>query len=559
MVYTYCMYVRVKTTPLSPKKMVQIVESIRRDGRIVQKIVRHVGLAIDEKELAQLKLLAESIKARLESDPQGLLFTPEELARMAVRGRAQKEGRRDADYRVNLKDLFEEERIVRGIHDVYGDLFDELQFASIIANPLRQKAAVSLLRDIVLARVANPLSKRGSVALLEEDFGRSLDLDAVYEMMDRIDDVAVTRLNDLTYAHTKRLFPETIDVIFFDCTTIYFEAFEEDELRRNGYSKDLMFNQPQVLIALMVTKEGLPVGYQAFPGDTYEGHTVIPFIENLKERYQIGKVVFVGDAAMFSDANLKQFEEREIEYIVGSRLHNLPKKLQAQILDEKNYADVKEDEYRIGQFAYGTRTLLVSWKQSRAAKDARDRDKAIERTKKKLEKKKNPKEYLGNGGAKKYLAVSEGATIALNEDKIKEDRRWDGLHGVVTNAKNLSHQDILAQYGNLWQVEESFRVTKHDLKVRPVFHWKPERVRAHLAICYAAYALVRYLEHRVKLQYTHLSPERIRQTLLRVQTSILYDRKKKLRYALPSRMSQEAKKIYQLCNIERSSTPTVLK
>jgi len=553
------MYVRIKTTPLSPKKMVQIVESIRRDGRIVQKIVRHVGLARNEHELAQLKLLAESIKTRLEAGPQGLLFTPEELARMAVRGKERKEDARDADCRVNLKDLFEEERIVRGIHDVYGDLFDELQFASILANPLRQKIAVSLFRDIVLARIANPLSKRGSVALLEEDFGRSLDLDAVYEMMDKIDDAAVTRLNDLTYAHTKRLFPDKIDIIFFDCTTIYFEAFEEDELRKNGYSKDLTFNQPQVLIALMVTKEGLPVGYQAFPGDTHEGHTVIPFIENLQERYQIGTVVFVGDAAMFSERNLKEFEERGIEYIVGSRLHNIPKKLQAQILDEKNYTDVKEGEYRIGQFSYGARTLLVSWRKGRADKDAHDRDKAIERTKKKLEKKKNPKEYLGNGGAKKYLAVSAGATIALNEDKIKEDRRWDGLHGVVTNAKNLSHQDILAQYGNLWQVEESFRVTKHDLKVRPVFHWKPERVRAHLAICYAAYALVRYLEHRVRLQYTHLSPERIRQTLLRVQTSILYDRKKKLRYALPSRMSQEAKKIYQVCGIERSGTPTILK
>lgn len=553
------MYVRIKTTPLSPKKMVQIVESIRRDGRIVQKIVRHVGLARDEKELTDLKLLAESIKARLEADPQGLLFTPEELARMAVRKQAQEKAGRDEDYRVNLKDLFEEERVVRGIHDIYGDLFDELQFASILANPSRQKVAASLFRDIVLARVANPLSKRGSVALLEEDFGRSLDLESVYEMMDKIDGAAVTRLNDLTYAHTKRLFPEKIDVIFFDCTTIYFEAFEEDELRRNGYSKDLMFNQPQVLIALMVTKEGLPVGYQAFPGDTYEGHTVIPFIEQLKERYQIGKVVFVGDAAMFSENNLKEFEGRGIEYIVGCRLHNIPKALQAQILDETNYATVKEGEYRVGQFAYGTRTLLVSWKKGRADKDAHDRSQAIERTKKKLEKKKNPKEYLGNWGAKKYLAVSAGATIALNEDKINKDRLWDGLHGVVTNAKDLSHQDILNQYGNLWQVEESFRVTKHDLKVRPVFHWKPERVRAHLAICYVAYALVRYLEHRVRLQYAHLSPERIRQILLRVQTSILYDRKKKLRYALPSRMSQEAKKIYQICGIGRSTTPTLLK
>src|SRR3990167_3008446 len=135
------MYVRIKTTPLSPKKMVQIV----------QKIVRHVGLARNEHELAQLKLLAESIKTRLEAGPQGLLFTPEELARMAVRGKERKEDARDADCRVNLKDLFEEERIVRGIHDVYGDLFDELQFASILANPLRQKIAVSLFLDIVLA------------------------------------------------------------------------------------------------------------------------------------------------------------------------------------------------------------------------------------------------------------------------------------------------------------------------------------------------------------------------------------------------------------------------
>ena len=116
----------------------------------------------------------------------------------------------------------------------------------------------------------------------------------------------------------------------------------------------------------------------------------------------------------------------------------------------------------------------------------------------------------------------------------------------------------MAQYHQLWFVEESFRITKHDLKTRPIFHWKPERVRAHIAICYAAYALVRYLEHRVRLQYNRLSPEVIRQTLIRVQTSILYDKTKKLRYALPSRMSQDAKKIYQLMGIPLSEVPYIL-
>jgi len=552
------MYVRTKTNPNSPRTAVQIVQSVRKGDRIVQKVVRHVGVALDDRELEQLKLLAESMKVALSAGPQGSLWRPEELALRAARRPQPTPDENDADYCVNLKDIREEERVVRGIHEVYGTLFDELQFSAIFDNPT--KATIRLFRDIVLARVANPKSKRGSVDLLEEDFGISLNLDLVYRMMDEIDDAAITRLNDLTYQHTKRLFPEKIDVLFFDCTTLYFESFTEDEFKRNGYSKDLMFNQPQVLLALMVTKEGLPVGYEAFPGDAYEGRTVIPMLKKLRERYAIDRVIFVADAAMFSRNNLAALEELDVnhvEYIVGSRLHNTPKVLQTQILDEKNYQEVAPG-FRIGRFAYGTRTLLVSRTEARARKDARDRDQAIERAKKKLEKHKNPKEYLGNYGAKKYLAVSKGATIALNEDKIKEDRRWDGLHGVITSAKGLSEKEIIAQYHQLWFVEESFRIAKHDLKTRPIFHWKPERVRAHIAICYAAYALVRYLEHRVRLQYARLSPEVIRQTLIRVQTSILYDRKKKLRYALPSRMSQDAKKIYQLTGIPASAAPYIL-
>lgn len=552
------MYVRTKTNPNSPRTAVQIVQSVRKGERIVQKLVRHVGVAMDNQELAQLKLLAASMKVALETGPQGSLWRPEELALRAARRPDQPSSKDDADYLVNLKEVREEERVVRGIHEVYGALFDELKFSAIFNNPT--KALVRLFRDIVLARVANPKSKRASVALLEEDFGISLNLDRVYQMMDRIDDRAIQRLNDLTYQHTKRLFPEKIDVLFFDCTTLYFESFAEDSFRRNGYSKDLKFNQPQVLLALMVTKEGLPVGYQAFPGDTYEGHTVIPMLKRLQERYAIDRVIFVADAAMFSRNNLTAFEELEknrIEYIVGARLHNTPKKLQAQILDQTNYREV-EPGYRIGRFSLGTRTLLVSRTEARARKDARDREEAIERVKKKLEQHKNPQEYLGNWGAKKYLSVSKGASIALNKERIEKDRLWDGLHGVISSAKELSEKEIIAQYHELWFVEESFRITKHDLKTRPVFHWKPERVRAHLAICYTAYALVRYLEYRVKLQYIRLSPEQIRQTLVRVQTSILYDKTKKLRYALPSRMSQDAKKIYQLAGVPSSAVPYIL-
>jgi len=552
------MYVRVKTTPNSPRKSVQIVESTRLGDKVSQKIVRYVGIAFDNNELEQLKSLAESIKTKLEADGQQALFGPEKLARFKRKKESTKE--KASDYEVNLKNIVEEQRVVAGIHAVYGSLFDQLGYNTIIANPARHKSGVNLYRDIVLARIANPQSKMASVDMLEEDFGISLNLDNVYRMMDKLDDQAIARLNNTAYHNTAALFQDKIDVIFFDCTTLYFETFQEDSFRKNGYSKDLKFNQPQVLLALMVTKEGLPIGYQAFDGATYEGHTLIPALKELKEKYRIDKVVFVADAGMMNNSNLLKLEEEKIEYIVGARLKNLPEDQQKQILDPRNYQAVKKakENYTIGRFAYQDKQLIVSYSETRARKDAADRRKAIEKLRNKLAKQKTAKDYLTNQGYRKYIKINGPSSIELDEEKIQAASRWDGLHGVVTNAANLTDPEILKQYNNLWQVENAFRITKHDLKVRPVFHWVPRRVRAHLAISFTAYALVKHLEYIVKLQYRKLSPEKIRQVLIRAQTSILYDKKKKIRYGLPSRISLDARKIYKICGVEYKLTPFII-
>lgn len=554
------MFVRVKTTPNSPRKSVQIVESYRKGAKVSQKIVRYVGIAMDDNELEQLKLLADSIKIKLEADNQQLLFSPEELAQKNKTVKDKKAGETEEDYKVNLKDLVEEQRVISGIHDVYGKLFDDLGCRSVIANPARNRSAAAMFRDIVLSRIANPKSKRATVDLLEENFGVSLNLDKVYRMMDKLDDRAIEKLNNLMYEHTKTLFGGKIDIIFFDCTTLYFESFQEDELRRNGYSKDLKFNQPQVLLALMVTKEGLPIGYKAFPGDTYEGHTLIPALRELKEKYKLDKVIYVADAGMFNKDNLAELEtleEQGFQYIVGARLKSMPKQLKEEILNLDNYKEISSG-CKIARINHNGRELIVSYSAERARKDMQDRKKAIGKLKKKLARNKNPKEYLSNYGYKKYLKVEGKSSFSLNEEKIEADSRWDGLHGVVTNSKNLSNQEILNQYNNLWQVEEAFRVTKHDLKVRPIYHYKPQRVKAHLAISFTAYALVKHLQYRVKLQYKKLSPEKIRQHLISVQTSILLDSKKRIRYGLPSWMSQEARKIYHVQAVERRITPYII-
>ena len=243
------MFVRVKKTPNSPRCSVQIVESSRVMGKVRQKIVKHIGIAMDDEELEELKLLGESIKRKLELENCLPLFTPEEIDKEIIKAKEKSKDEQysDKDYIVNMKNLIEEDRVITGIHDIYGKLFDELNLRSIFAYPSRNKISIELFKNIVMARIAKPDSKRASVNLLEENFGISLNLDSVYKMMDKLNDKSIEKLNTLAYNKTKDLFGGKIDVIYFDATTLYFESFIEDEFKKNGYSKDRKFNQPQVV------------------------------------------------------------------------------------------------------------------------------------------------------------------------------------------------------------------------------------------------------------------------------------------------------------------------
>lgn len=590
------MFIRIKakTSKKDPdlfRKSVQLVESFREKGKVKQRIVKHIGVAHSPEQLEDLKVLATSIQIQLENENDLGLFNPDDLTKeLLVPMVDEKDPYRDEDYQIDIRTLQEESRVTTGIHDIYGTLFDELNMASIfhadsVTDTPEQKRAktpaalakvVDTFKNIVLARIANPDSKARSVEMLENNFGVTLDLNQVYRMMDDIDEGVIEHLNTLAYTTTRKLFNDKIDVIYFDATTLYFESFTEDEgedaLKKNGYSKDLKFNQPQVVLALMVTKEGLPIGYEAFRGDTFDGHTLIPSLKVLKEKYNIDNVVYVADAGMFNNNNLKELESLETEnfnYIVGARIKNLSKELKEKITDINNYRELTP-EIKVARFRMDNgRQLIVSHSTKRAKKDYHDRMKGIEKLRKKLEGSKSVKEHLSNQGYKKYLKLSThddnrkddpcDTTITIDEEKIKHDAIWDGLKGLVVNADStLSDEAILAQYGNLWQVEESFRITKHDLKIRPIYHWKPSRVRAHLAISFSAYMLTRYLEHRVRVQFKKLSPKKIRNLLMGVQTSVSISQTKRIRYALPSSLKVEAKRIYSLMGVKANTTPYII-
>ena len=552
------MFVRVKSTPNSPRQSVQIVASERVGDKVIQRIIRHVGIALNDEELVHMKELAEFIKAGLEEQSAPALFRPDELARMVIDGRKRADLLTDEPLKVDLRLLREESRVVVGIHEVYGKLFDELGFDRVVGDPARRVQAAKTIKHLVMARIANPASKRRSVIDLERDFGIKLDLNAVYRTLDYVDDESLALMQRKAWDAAAGLFAEKINVVFYDCTTLYFETVEEDELRDKGYSKDMKFNQSQVLLALMVTKDGLPLGYRLYNGATFEGDTLKDAVAQLQRMAEVDQIIFVADSGLLSKANLDWIEASEKQYIVAARLKNQPENIKQEILDKTSYLQGEQMLYK--EIALpGNRRLLVNYSQKRAIKDAHDRERTLAKLQKKVKASKSPESFISNFGYRKYLKIENQQQVTINEDKIKLAEQWDGLHGVITNIKEMPATAAFEHYKGLWQIEESFRLTKHDLQVRPIYHWTPKRIQAHIALCFMSLVCIRHLSYRVKLQYQPLSPEIIRNELVHVQQSILIHKTSRHRYAIPSKPTLHAQKIYQVMGEKLSATPFVLK
>jgi transposase len=554
------MFIRKKKSPHSKKTAVQLVKNERRDGKVKQTIVRHFGAAETEEDLQILMDLALRLKIDMETESQPSLFDTETTMDQIRSTRPKTE---DEPLNVDLRHLVEEERVKVGIHQIFGHIFEKIGFQKVIHDSYRKKKSLKLMRDIVMTRIDRPQSKLSSVATLKKSYGIKTHINSIYRMMDLLDDAAIERIQQSCYDYTFGLLGEKLDVIFYDCTTLYFESFIEDDLKRNGYSKDGKFNQAQVLLALMVTREGLPIGYEVFPGATFEGHTLTNALEKLHQKYKIDKLVFVADSAMLSQENITLLESMGQPYIVAARLKNLPKKLTKKILDKSQYKvlETQDDKAEI-PITYmetfldcETKKLIVTHNPKRAAKDEHDRLKAIVQLKKRLGKSSNPKILLNNYGYKKYLTIKGETELSINDEKIAQASAWDGLHGIITNIQNAPPHELLSHYHGLWQVEETFRISKHNLRMRPIFHWTPSRIKSHIAICFMALTCIRTLEFMVKVQYKKLSPEVIRKALSELETSVLHDTSTDRHYVLPSKCSLDAKKIYQILGLRWQSTP----
>lgn len=556
------MFIRIKSTPNSPRKSVQICEGIRKGHKVQQRVIRHIGVAKDEQHLIELKKLAETIKLQLIEEQKGpfllsteTLFKSSNSDEQAVPSLVQlheKESKTQETsdtLTVDLQQLREQQRLVEGFHDVFGKVFCQFGFHSLLSKKQNE-----VLRDILFARIATPASKLRTQSVLAADFGRDTPLDRIYRMMDALI-LEKENIQNRIFAMTESLCFKEANLILFDVTTLYFESTDIDELRDFGFSKDQKFKMTQVVLALATTKDGMPIGYRLFPGNTAEISTLLTCLEEWKKTLSVGKVIFVGDRGMMSEKNLKALEEAKVTYVVGSKLKKLPQSLQEKILQGPKQTEESKDLAIQDFLLENGRRLVVSHSFSRSVKDKKDRDRGINKIHKRIGKGKNLKKLIPNYGYQKFLKTEGEGKLLVDEEKISEEEKWDGFHGVITNSVDATVTELLGHYKRLWVIEESFRIQKHNLSIRPIYHFKPERIEAHILLCYMAFAMIRCLEFYMEKQQEQVTIEEMRQDLWRVQASILKNEQTGQKYRVPSSMPYKAKKIYQVLGIERSLQP----
>jgi transposase len=292
-------------------------------------------------------------------------------------------------------------------------------------------------------------------------------------------------------------------VVFYDVTTLYFETDNEVDLKNNGFSKDGKHSNPQIVLGLLVSMGGYPLSYSIFKGNQYEGYTMIPIIDDFVRRFNLNDFVVVADSGLINTKNILLLEQAGYKYIIGNRIKNETDPVKRWILaQEKVDKQLWEYPKQAGQ------RLILSYTDKRARKDAYNRKKGIARLEKSYRTGVVNKENINKRGYNKFLELTRDVGVSINYEKIKDDQRWDGLKGYVTNT-DLPAQLVYEQYQGLWQIEQSFRIAKSTLEIRPVFLFNEKRIEAHICICFVALKVYREIDRRLQKSGIKLSADKV--------------------------------------------------
>ena len=422
---------------------------------------------------------------------------------------------------------FEKEGLVRKNYGylVYKKIWQELGMSRWIKDiKTRSKIEIEeILKQLVFQRLLTPSSKKSAYDHRENyvDFRNDLILEDYYRVLDIIYDEK-DNLEKHLNSTLKKKFNRELNVVLYDVTTYYFESVKKDEIKGFGFSKDNKVNQVQVVMGLLIDNNGIPVGYELYPGNTSEFSTLYPVIKNLKEKYKLKKVIVAADRGLNSGKNLLLLKELGLDYVMAYKLKGAKKEIKEKLF-EGGYTIEKEFKYKLIEHVKEIRVvgkaekiqdnLLLGYSEKRDKKDKADRQRLLDKADKLLNNPSMMKQELKKGG-KKFIKVTKGnLDIELDVKQIEEAEKMDGFFAIEYSQKELTGREVREIYGSLWKIKDSFRVLKTNLEARPIFVWSEKRIRAHFLICYLALVIERYLEKLLKDNNVNLSTAKIQEAI----------------------------------------------
>lgn len=361
-----------------------------------------------------------------------------------------------------------------------------------------------ILRHLAIARVSQPASKLATVSYLKSYYDEDVELNHIYRYMDRLYNTQMETVQRISVEHTRKILGGKIGLMFYDVTTLYFETSKTDVLRESGFSKDGKTAESQVVLGLLVSEGGYPLSYSLYNGSQYEGFTMIPMIDDFKQRFSLGRdFVVVADSGLMNKTNVDLLRKESYKYVIGARIKSESATVKEWILkqpkEDNSYSEYKRDN--------GER-LILSYSTARAKKDAYNRERGVERLRKAYKSGKITKQQVNKRGYNKFLEISKDVEVVISQSKIEEDCKWDGLKGYITNTR-LDAEKVISEYRGLWVVERAFRISKGTLDMRPMFHFTERRIEAHVCICFVAYKVYKELERIIKMKDVNMSVDQV--------------------------------------------------
>lgn len=483
------MYIRI-TKNSRGDAYYHLVESFRHEGKVRQRVLLSLG-RVEEGKLEQL---ANAIGKHLDR------ITALNLAESIDISQA---------YLYGPLLLMEHMTEKLGIREVLAGIarsHDRLQFDF-------ERAVFSM----VTSRFMEPVSKLGLFDRMLDRFypglfENEIELQHLYRSLDLLSTHKEEIERKLFY-YGKDLFNVQVDVVLYDLTTLRFESTRTDlaKLPQFGYSKEKRSDCTQVVLGLLTDTQGIPLGFEVHPGNTFEGKTLEGMVAKLRKKYTVNRFIFVADRGLFSAANLKYLRKDSGEFIVGFKIGTSKKNMQDEFYDISRFTFVN-DELAWYETQNDQDRYIITWSKVRAERDRKIREDVLDKIRQKLSKKKlSNKEFITNSNYKKYVCIDGQDRPVLNLEAIEKESKRDGFFGIITNVKkdSMSAERIISEYKQLWHIEDAFGELKGTFKTRPMFHWTDERIIGHIMICFLAYLCEAHLTKILRVKEEQLMSKTI--------------------------------------------------